>query len=183
VNLNGSLRLRVENHGWFKAPNFEDEYTFGAAVLRLALSQQREKFDWHVEGQFPALINLPERAVAPAPQGQLGLGGSYFAASNRQDASAVLKQAFVRVKGVFGDKASSLRVGRFEFADGAETTPADATLAALKRDHIAQRLVGSFGSHTSAAASTPSTTRATPSRATSPSPAGGRPRASFNCAA
>ena len=145
VNFSGSLRLRVENYGWWETPGFEDDYTFGAAVLRLSLSQQKEKFDWLVEGEFPVLINLPERAIAPAPQGQLGLGGSYFAASGHQDGSAVLKQAFVRVKTLFGDKRSSLRVGRFEFVDGTETTPADPTLAALKRDSIAHRLLGHFG--------------------------------------
>ncbi|HSB10123.1 MAG TPA: alginate export family protein [Blastocatellia bacterium] len=146
VTFSGSLRLRAENWGWFDTGGgFEDQYTFGAAVLRVALGQQREKFDWQVEGAFPALINLPEKAVAPAPQGQLGMGGSYFAANGHQDASAVLKQAFVRFKGLGGDKPSSLRIGRFEFSDGAETTPADGTLAALKRDHIAQRLIGPFG--------------------------------------
>jgi len=144
AQLSGSLRARVENWGWFETPGAEDAYTFGAAVLRLSLGQQREKFDWIIEGEFPFLFNLPERAVAPAPQGQLGLGAAYFAANGRQDASAVLKQAFVRAKGIFGDKPSSLRFGRFEFAEGAETTPADATLAALKREHIAHRLVGPF---------------------------------------
>ena len=145
VSVSGSLRVRVENHGWFETPGFEDDYTFGAAVLRLAVGQQRERFDWQVEGQFPLLVNLPERAVAPAPQGQLGTGASYFAASGRQDGSAVLKQAFVRAKSVFGDAASTLRAGRFEFADGTETAPADSTLAALKRDSIAHRLLGNFG--------------------------------------
>ena len=145
VNLNGSLRLRVENYGWFETPGYSDDYTFGAAVLRLSLGQNREKLDWLVEGEFPLLVNLPDRAVAPAPQGQLGIGASYFAANNRQDASAILKQAYVRFKAPFGDKGSSLRIGRFEFVDGMETAPADATLASLKRDHVAHRLIGHFG--------------------------------------
>ena len=145
VNFSGSLRLRLENYAWFETPGFTDDYTFGAAVLRLSLGQQKEKVDWLVEGEFPVLLNLPERAIAPAPQGQLGLGGSYFAANGRQDASAVLKQAYVRLKTLFGDKSSSLRFGRFEFADGTETTPQNPTLAALKRDHIAHRLIGHFG--------------------------------------
>jgi hypothetical protein len=145
LNFSGSLRLRVENYGWFETPGFDDDYTFGAAVLRLSLGQQKEKYDWQVEGEFPVLFNLPGRAVAPAPQGQLGLGGSYYAANGRRDASAVLKQAYVRAKGIFGDRASSLRAGRFEFADGTETAPSDPTLAALKREHIAHRLIGHFG--------------------------------------
>jgi hypothetical protein len=145
VDFNGSLRLRVENYGWFETPGFDDDYTFGAATLRLSLGQQKERYDWQIEGEFPVLINLPDKAVAPAPQGQLGLGASYFAANGQRDASAILKQAYVRFKGFLGDKASSLRIGRFEFVDGMETTPADATLAALKRDHIAHRLIGHFG--------------------------------------
>jgi Alginate export len=72
------------------------------------------------------------------------LGAAYFAANGGQDGSAILKQAFVRFKGIGGDKASSLKIGRFEFADGTEVTPADPSLAVLKRDHIAHRLVGPF---------------------------------------
>ena len=145
VNFSGSLRLRVENYGWWETPDFEDHYTFAAAVLRMSLGEQREKADWLVEGEFPLLINLPEHAVGPAPLGQLGQGASYFAANGHQDGSAVLKQAYVRLKNLFGDKRSNLRLGRFEFIDGAETTPADPTLAALKRDSIAHRLLGNFG--------------------------------------
>jgi Alginate export len=145
VNFNGSLRLRVENYGWFETPGHEDKYTFGAAVLRLSLGQQKEKYDWQVEGEFPVLINLPEKAIAPAPQGQLGIGANYFAANGKQDASAILKQAYVRAKNLFGDKANSLRIGRFEFVDGMETNPSDATLVTLKREQIAHRLLGNFG--------------------------------------
>jgi len=145
VTFSGSLRVRVESWDWFETPAADNSYTFGAAQLRLSLSQQKEKLDWQVEGEFPWLINLPKHALAPAPQGQLGFGASYFAANGTQDASAILKQAFVRFKGLAGDKASSLRVGRFEFVDGAEVTPKDATLATLKRDSIAHRLIGPFG--------------------------------------
>lgn len=145
VTFSGSLRVRIESWDWFDTPAADGEYTFGAAQLRLSLSQQKEKLDWQVEGEFPWLINLPNDAIAPAPQGQLGFGASYFAASGTKDASAILKQAFLRFKGLGGDKASSLRLGRFEFVDGAEVTPKDSTLATLKRDSIAHRLIGPFG--------------------------------------
>lgn len=144
VTFSGSLRARVESWDWFETPAADGNYTFGALLLRLALGQQKEKLDWQIEGAFPLLINLPTNAIAPAPQGQLGLGASYFAASGRQDAAAILKQAFVRFKGLGGDGPSSLKIGRFEFGDGAEVAPADATLAILKRDHLANRLVGTF---------------------------------------
>lgn len=145
VTLSGSLRGRAENWRWFETPSGVSDYTFGAFLLRLSLGQKSDRFEWQVEGIFPALIHLPTNAIPPAPQGQLGLGASYFAANGRQDASAVFRQGFLRFKGIFGDAASSLRIGRFEFADGAEVAPTDATLAALKRERIAQRLIGPFG--------------------------------------
>jgi hypothetical protein len=138
------LRLRVENWDWFETSAAESDYTFGASLLRLSLGQQKEKIDWQIEGAFSALINLPERAIAPAPQGQLGLGSSYFAANGGQDGAAMIKQAYVRFKGLGSDKASTLRIGRFEFADGTEITPSDSTLATLKREHLAHRLIGPF---------------------------------------
>jgi hypothetical protein len=146
ILASGSLRLRAESWDWFDpAPAFKDSYTFGAAVLRLALSQQKENLEWQVEGMVPVLMGLPETAVAPAPQGQLGLGGTYYAASGRKDASVIFKQGFVRFKNLFGDKAGSLRLGRFEFGDGMESSPSDSSLALIKRDHVSQRLIGSFG--------------------------------------
>ncbi len=145
LTLSGSLRVRFESWDWFESNTAENNYNFGAATLRLSLSQQSEKFEWQVEGAFPVLMGLPDNAIAPAPQGQLGLGAAYFAANGRQDAGAFIKQAFVRFKGIGGDKASGLKLGRFEFNDGTETTPGDASLATIKRDHIAQRLIGTFG--------------------------------------
>src|SRR5512145_1414794 len=98
VKVSGSLRLRAENWNWFEADAAESDYTFGAALLRLGLGQRKEKFDWQVEAAAPLLISLPENAVAPAPQGQLGFGGSYFAANGQRDGSIFLKQAFVAFK-------------------------------------------------------------------------------------
>ena len=39
--------------------------------------------------------------VLPSPEGQLGLGASYFASSGRQDGSAILRQGYVNFKGLF----------------------------------------------------------------------------------
>ncbi len=145
VTFSGSLRLRMENWDWFETEKADGSYTFGAATLRFGFSQSKENLEWQVEAEAPILMGIPENAIAPAPQGQLGLGGTYFAASGRQDASLIFKQGFVRFKGLFGDRASSLKIGRFEFNDGTEIMPADVTLATVKREHISQRLIGGFG--------------------------------------
>lgn len=140
------VRLRLENWDWFDTPLADGTYEFLASQLRLGIGQDRETWDWQIELAQPTLLGLPDNAIAPAPQGQLGLGASYFAANDfdRNVAGVFPKQAYVRLKGLGGDKASRLRLGRYEFVDGAETAPKDATLAALKRDRIAHRLIGTF---------------------------------------
>lgn len=145
LKISGNVRARLESWDWFDTDKANDSYNFGAVTLRLTVAQNKPHFDWLVEGEVPLLINLPTRSIAPAPQGQLGLGANYFAANGRRNGSLVLKQGFVRFKSLFGNAPSSLKIGRFEFNDGTEIAPADATLAALKRERIAQRLIGTFG--------------------------------------
>lgn len=139
-----SERVRFESWDWFDSAAADGSYGFLASQLRLGLSQQKKQWSWQVELEQPTLLGLPENAIAPAPQGQFGLGASYFAAndSQRNAAGVFLKQAFVRFQ--LQSIASSVRLGRFEFVDGAETSPQDPTLAALKRERIAHRLIGNF---------------------------------------
>lgn len=145
VTLSGSVRFRMEDWSWFETDQGQSDYTFFAATLRFGFSQSRERVEWRLEGQAPLLMGLPARAIAPAPQGQLGFGGTYFAANGGRNASLIFKQGFIRFKGVFGDAASNLKIGRFEFNEGIEIIPSDPALAVVKRDHISQRLIGAFG--------------------------------------
>lgn len=145
VKVSGSLRSRVEIWDWFEG-NANNRYAFSGNILRLSLTQTKGDFDWQLELAAPFLLGLPERAIAPAPQAQLGLGGAYFAANDRSRNAAMVfpKQGFLRWKGLFGDKTQSLRIGRFEWVDGGEAAPKDPTLAALKRARVNQRLIGPF---------------------------------------
>lgn len=145
LTVSGSLRARFESWDWFDTNAAEDSYNFGAIVLRLAIGQNKEKFEWLVEGEAPLLIGLPKNSIAPGAQGQLGLGATYYAANGGRDGSAVFKQGFVRFKELFGNMSNSLKLGRFDFGEGLETTPDDAVLASLKQNRIAQRLIGVFG--------------------------------------
>ena len=121
-------------------------YVFPGTLIRLGFSQQRPDFDWKFEIAVPVLLDLPNTAVAAAPQGQLGFGGSYYASNHNSQNTAMIfpKQVYLRFKHLGGDEGQSFQFGRFEFFDGTEVTPADATLAALVRDRIAQRLIGNF---------------------------------------
>ena len=142
--FSGSVRSRIEHWDFFEAPGFDDSYTFNGTLLRYGALRQTKSNDIQLELAAPLLIELPKNAVAPAPQGPLGLGGNYRAANGGQDASIFPKQAFVRLKGI-GSAASSVRLGRFEFWDGSEVAPKNPVLAAVKRDRIAHRMIGNFG--------------------------------------
>jgi len=142
--VSGSLRLRFEHWHFFETQAGDTTYGYGASLLRVSIGRQFKSQDWLFELEQPTLIGLPEHALAPAPQGQLGFGGSYFAANPDRAFGIFLKQGFVRLKGIGGDQASNLRLGRFEFGDGQEIPP-EGPLGALIRDRVANRLIGNFG--------------------------------------
>lgn len=149
-NVAGSIRTRVEMWDWFPAdPAVADgSYGLSGNLTRLTLSKSYDTWDWQAELAIPFLLGLPGRAIAPGAQGQLGAGGSYFAANDgRQNvAMPFLKQAFVRFKlGRIKGGSQQLRLGRFEYVDGSELTPNNPTLSAIKRDRVNMRLIGHFG--------------------------------------
>jgi len=143
LRLTGSVRVRVEAWKWFETPGYDDRYEFLGGLLRAGVAHRfNTRWDGQIEAAVPVLLGLPENAVAPAPRGQLGFGGTYFATNKDENAiSAILKQGWVRA--TFGPAA--VRVGRFEFIDGAEVVPKDPTLAEVKRNRVAHRLIGNFG--------------------------------------
>ena len=143
VTFSGSVRERYEVWNWFEPASGNNLYGYSGTVVRFGFSEKHEQYDWNIEFEAPILLGLPNHAVNPAPLGQYGLGGSYYAANNNSQNAAFIfpKQAFLRVKG----EHESLRMGRMEFTDGSEVTPKDATLASLKADRIGQRLIGNFG--------------------------------------
>ena len=142
--VSGSLRVRFEEWDFFKAQSGDNRYGYGASLLRVSAGRQFRSEDLLFELEQPSLIGLPNQAIAPAPQGQLGFGGTYRAANPDRVVGAFLKQAFVRFKGLAGDKTATLRVGRFEYGDGLELNP-EGPLGAVVRDRVANRFIGNFG--------------------------------------
>ena len=146
VTVQGSFRSRLEMWDWFRGAANND-YAFSGNILRLSLGQTKKTFEWQIELAAPFLLSLPEDAIAPGAQGNLGLGGNYYAANSRSRNAGMVfpKNAFIRFK----HGTQSVRIGRFEFSDGAEVAPANATLGWVKRERISQRLIGPFAwSHT-----------------------------------
>ena len=146
INFQATLRSRVEAWDWFQSDTGNNQYGFSGNLLRLSASKITDKRDWQVDFAVPFLLVLPSAAVASGVQGQLGQGASYYASNQQMRNTAMIfpKQLFFRWKNLGGVKGASFRIGRFEFGDGLEHSARNATLAAVKRDHIAQRLIGPF---------------------------------------
>lgn len=146
VTVQGWIRSRVEGWDWFGEGD-GSVYGYSGTLIRLGFSQQKKAFDWNLELGAPVLLGLPKDAIAAGPAGQLGAGAIYYAANGlRQNVAMVFpKQAYIRLKNLFGDETQSVRLGRYEFLDGTEITPKNATLSFLKQTRVAQRLVGNFG--------------------------------------
>jgi hypothetical protein len=144
LSFSVNWRFRTEAWDWFQPTAGQNSYAFEHSLLRIGLGQKREHFEWFVEGAMDAILDLPTRAVLPGRQGQLGLGGTYFAANgaSQNNVSGFVRQAFASFDLPAHGK---VRLGRFGFLDGAEVTPADKSLATLVSSRISQRLMGDFG--------------------------------------
>jgi hypothetical protein len=122
----------------------DNDYDFLATVVRAAVLWKDDAFDVVVEMQNPALIDLPTTAIAPAPEGPLGLGAVYFQHNRaRNDASVFLKQGYLTFKRL-GVAGLTVKGGRFEFSDGGEALAGEPTLDRLRLVRIGQRLIGPF---------------------------------------
>lgn len=146
LSVSGSLRVRTEVWNWFEPKgSFNNSYHFTSFLGRGALQWKDDWFDVMAEAQNSSLLGLPDRAVAPAPQGSLGLGAVYFTHNRRENDSGIfLKQGFVLFKNL-GLEGFTLKGGRFEFSEGNEVLTKEPTLDWLKNVRLSQRLIGPFG--------------------------------------
>ncbi|MFZ1141709.1 MAG: alginate export family protein [Candidatus Sulfotelmatobacter sp.] len=144
LEISINWRTRAEGWYWFEGKTGNGDYGLWDSLLRVGIGQTGEHFDWFLEGEQPSILGLPNDAVVAAPQGQLGLGGTYYAANNNHTnvANGFVKQAFVNFKHL---GPAGLKLGRFEYFDGLEVTPKDPLLATVIQTRISSRLISNFG--------------------------------------
>jgi hypothetical protein len=147
ITLTASERARGELVDFFRppkgsAPAGAQHYSFFGSQLRAGLRALFPHADLVLEMQDTRIVHLPDDASLAAPFGNLGPGAIYFANTHDRDqGEPFLKQAHLTLR----RSGIAATVGRFEYRDGLETIPGDATLLALKRTRIAERLIGPFG--------------------------------------
>ena len=146
VTFTLSERIRGEFVDWFEPPpgtaaRGAERYDFFASQFRAGVNVLLPHLQLTLAMQDTELANVPEDASLPPPQGNLGPGAVYFANTRQSpQGEPFLKLGNLTVRGA----GFTATLGRFEYRDGLETLPADATLAFLKRTRVAERLVGPF---------------------------------------
>ena len=94
-------RLRTDATQWYSDPPYTDTYPYVEELLRFSVGQRVHRVDWLLEGSQNTVFNIPKSSVSPVTaQGQLGLGGTYYAANNNTlPVAASFRQGFVRYHG------------------------------------------------------------------------------------
>jgi alginate export protein len=147
VIVTGTLRSRAYAWDWFQPTAGNNEYQYSGNLLRVNFAEARHNWQWDAELAVPFLLGLPTGATGTGPQqGALGFGSNYASANKGKQNTAMVfpRQLYIQLDAL-GTEGGHLKIGRFTFLDGSELTPKNATLAALKRDRVAQRLLGDFG--------------------------------------
>src|SRR6202521_2573103 len=96
LNVTVNWRFRTEAWDFFQPPSGQNAYAFEHSLLRIGVGQKAEAFEWFLEGAADAIVDLPPSAVQPGRLGQLGLGGTYYAANgnSRNNVNGFVKQAY-----------------------------------------------------------------------------------------
>ena len=145
--VSGSVRLRGYGWDWFKPTSGNNDYQYSGNILRISFAAAPHGTELNAEFAVPFMFGLPAGATGTgANQGALGFGSNYFSANDghRNVAMIFPRQLYAKFN-LAGDKGNTLQLGRFTFLDGSEVAPKNATLAALKRERVTQRLLGDFG--------------------------------------
>ncbi len=145
LNFSVYERARNDTWQWFAAPPASETYSYLQSLLRISLSQRLAHWDWQAELDQAAVLHTPDDAISPvSAQGQLGLGGTYYAANgnNTEPAAASFRQGFIRYDAA-PDK--NIRLGRMEWVEGVELHPKDSTVLWLQNNRVQQHLIGNFG--------------------------------------
>lgn len=124
--------------------HYQNAYIFNQDVVRLGVGYHfNNGVTAYVQGIGTGLFNLPTNATAPYPQGESGLGATYYAANHVVNGVGVfLKQAYIALDPAKFDGFGFVG-GRYEFNDGTEIVPDDPDLRWLVLNRIQQRLIGS----------------------------------------
>lgn len=144
MKLSIEVVARSEFRNFFEPDGpYDDEYYFGFVRTKIGLEYNSKLLNIFIQGQNTNVLNLPDNAIAPRPQGLLGEGAVYFAHGGQETyTSTHFKQGYINLKLA----PFTIKAGRFDFYEGQEVLyKDDPKINWLKKVRISEKLVGPFG--------------------------------------
>jgi hypothetical protein len=147
ITASGEITFRNTYENWFEPAltNVNSDYDYIFTRTRVAIALRNPYIGAFVQAQDVHMWNLPENSIAPAPQGALGSGATYYShAKSDTDHSLIIRQAYLDFPRLFF-KGLSARIGRFDYADGQEVTyKKNPKVTWLKNARLSDRMLGAF---------------------------------------
>lgn len=143
IRLEVHDRFRGEFVDWFEpesesgVPARRARYDFVGNKLQVGVRVTRASSEMFVQVQDSTLANVPSDAV--------GVGAVYYANTMRHAQNGViLRNAWARVKGLFGVDGLFVKGGRQIYMDGLDAPAKQPHLRWIQANRVSQRLVGPF---------------------------------------
>lgn len=134
------LRYRLELVDWYhvQSASLNSDYVYNQLKLQLGAKYKRGGFRSYVQGQYFQLLDLPFNGVGP--------GSVYYATNDmeRNPGDFILRQLYVAYGNKLESAAYDFTVGRMLYANGLETANPDKTVEGIKKQRIANRVIGPF---------------------------------------
>jgi hypothetical protein len=145
--FDGNVTTRYSYWNWFDSnlTAADNDYDYFFERTRIGLTFSIPQLKIYVQGQDVHMWGLPDDALAPAPQGPLGIGGIYYLhMGDTHPHSTIIRQAYVDFSPDFAQGLTT-RLGRFDYVDALEVTYKNPKVMWLKNIRLAERLIGPFG--------------------------------------
>ena len=146
VSVAGEILARDSGESWFQSepPQADNSYNYFFTRSRLSLALRHPYVGAFVQAQDVHMWGIPEKSIAPAPLGPLGIGPIYYM-HNLSDSphSLIIRQAYLDFPRLFA-KGLSARIGRFDYADGQEVVYKNPKVTWLKNTRLSDRMIGAF---------------------------------------
>jgi hypothetical protein len=147
IYASGEITARNTYENWFgpALQSVDNNYDYFFTRSRLSIAIRNPYIGAFVQAQAVHMWNLPDKSIAPSPQGALGIGATYYShARSNTDHSLVIRQAYLDFPRLFL-KGLSARIGRFDYADGQEVTyKKNPKVTWLKNARLSDRMLGAF---------------------------------------
>ena len=139
-SFDSAFRYRLEYVDWYHAKDkpSNDPYLFEHTKLNLGAKFHQDFFTAYAQGQYFQLLDLPDSGTGTGANYNLNNEGK------RNPGGVILRQAYLAIDRQIGTPLLRAAGGRMLYANGMEIQNSSPEIEAIKKNRIANRVLGSF---------------------------------------